>query len=135
MLAILLGMHCLHDQPPGMLYYCVITFASQQSHDGFGRVDSTPASHLNLRDKAIEPSQDPLTQIVAEARNHAKGGSVFRSGCEGDPSSCCGPCHGTILEKPQGQNVAEEHPHWCGCCGDEILSADSGPCHHQQKVG
>jgi hypothetical protein len=29
MLAILLGMHCLHAQLPGMLYYCVITFASQ----------------------------------------------------------------------------------------------------------
>jgi hypothetical protein len=64
-----------------------------------GRVDSTRGSQLKLRDKATEPAPNPLKHIIREVCNHAKDGSVFRSGCQGIPCSCCEPCHGLILDK------------------------------------
>jgi hypothetical protein len=73
--------------------------APGSSHEGFGRVDSTPVSQLKPRGEAQEPEQPPLILFILEVGNHAKGGSVFRCGCQGNPSSCCGPCHGTFLEK------------------------------------
>lgn len=76
-----------------------LALAEEPSLGEIGRVDSTRGSQLKLRGKATEPAQNPLIYIIAEVCNHAKDGSVFRSGCEGIPSSCCGPCHGTILEK------------------------------------
>jgi hypothetical protein len=36
------------------------------SHEGFGRVDSTPASQLKLRGKAPEPVQTSLMQFIIE---------------------------------------------------------------------
>jgi hypothetical protein len=38
---------------------------------------------------------------VNQECNNAK--TVFRSCCEGIPSSCCGPCHGTMLERCKAQ--------------------------------
>jgi hypothetical protein len=57
------------------------------------------ASQLKLRGKAPEPDQTPLMQFRIEVLNHAKSGSVFRCRCQSNPSSCCGPCHVTILEQ------------------------------------
>jgi hypothetical protein len=48
-----------------------------------GRVDSTRVSQLKLRGKATEPAQNPLIQIKIDVCNHAKGGSLFQSGCQG----------------------------------------------------
>jgi hypothetical protein len=53
-------------------------------------VDSTLASQLKLQGKAPEPDQTPLMQFLKVFLNHEKGGSVFRSGYQGNPSSCCG---------------------------------------------
>jgi hypothetical protein len=69
------------------------------SHGEIGRGDSTRVSQLKLRGKAIEPAQNPLIQITIEVCDHAKGGSLFESGCKGNPSSCGGPCHWSVLEK------------------------------------
>jgi hypothetical protein len=46
-------------------------------------VDSTQVSQLKLRGKATEPAQNPLIQIMIDVFNHAKGGSLFQSGCQG----------------------------------------------------
>jgi hypothetical protein len=46
-------------------------------------MDSTRVSQLKLRGKATEPAQNPLIQIIIEVCNHAKGGSLFQSGCQG----------------------------------------------------
>jgi hypothetical protein len=75
-----------------------LVLALGPSHGGNGRVDSTRVSQLKLRGKATEPAQNPLVKIIIEVCIHAKGGGVFRSGCQGNPSSCA-PCHRTILEK------------------------------------
>jgi hypothetical protein len=40
--------------------------APRSSHEGFGRVDSTPVSELKLRGKAPEPDQTPLMQLIIE---------------------------------------------------------------------
>jgi hypothetical protein len=60
-----------------------LALASEPSHGGIGRVDSTRVSQLNLRDKATEPAPNPLIQIMIEVCNHAKGGTLFQSGCQG----------------------------------------------------
>jgi hypothetical protein len=46
-------------------------------------VDSIRVSQLKLRGKATEPAQNPLIQIMIEVCNHAKGGGLFQSGCQG----------------------------------------------------
>jgi hypothetical protein len=43
-----------------------LALAPRPSHEGFGRVDSTPASQLKLRGKAPEPDQNPLMQFIIE---------------------------------------------------------------------
>jgi hypothetical protein len=48
-------------------------------------VDSTRASQPKLRGKATEPAQTPLIQIKTEVCDHAKGDSLFQSGCQGNP--------------------------------------------------
>jgi hypothetical protein len=58
-------------------------------------MDSTRVSQLQLRGKATEPTQIPLTQITREVCNHAKGGSLFQSGYLVNPGSC----GGRVLEK------------------------------------
>jgi hypothetical protein len=78
---------------------CALSLAPGPSHGGIGRVDSTRVSQLRLRGKATEPAQSPLKQVTIEVCDHAKGGSLFQSGCQGNPSSCGGPCHGSVLEK------------------------------------
>jgi hypothetical protein len=76
-----------------------VALAPGPSIGEIGRVDSTLGSQLKLRGKATEPDPNPLIQMILEVCNHAEDGSVFRSGCEGIPSSWCGPCYGTILKK------------------------------------
>jgi hypothetical protein len=76
-----------------------LALAPWPSHMDIGRVDSTRVSQLKLRGKSREPAQNPLIQITIEVCDHAKGGSIFQSGCQGNPSSCGGPCHGSVLEK------------------------------------
>jgi hypothetical protein len=78
---------------------CALSLAPGSCHEGFGKVDSTPASPLKLLRQSPRTRTNPLMQLITEVRNHAKGGSVFRSGFQGSPSSCSGPCHGTILEE------------------------------------
>jgi hypothetical protein len=65
--------------------YCSLSLAQAPgpSHGGIGRVGSTRVSQLKLRGKAPEPVQNPLIQIMMEACNHAKCGSLFQSGCQG----------------------------------------------------
>jgi ribonuclease PH len=46
-------------------------------------VDNTQVSQLKLQGKGTEPAQKPLIQIMVEVCNHAKGGSLFQSGCQG----------------------------------------------------
>jgi hypothetical protein len=43
-----------------------LALAPGSSHEGFGRVDRTPASQLKLRGKAPEPDQIPLMQFIIE---------------------------------------------------------------------
>jgi hypothetical protein len=43
-----------------------LALAPGSSHEGFGRVDSFPASQLKLRGKAPEPDQTPLMQFTIE---------------------------------------------------------------------
>jgi hypothetical protein len=50
---------------------------------GIGIADSTRVSQLKLRGKATESAKNPLTQIMMDVCNHAKGGSLFQSGCQG----------------------------------------------------
>jgi hypothetical protein len=56
--------------------------ALRPSRGGIGWVNSTRVSQLNLRGTATVPAQNPLIQIMIEVCNHAKGGSLFRSGCQ-----------------------------------------------------
>jgi hypothetical protein len=56
---------------------------TRSSNGGIGKVDSTRVSQLKLRGKATEPARNPLKQIMTEACNHAKGGSLFQSDCQG----------------------------------------------------
>jgi hypothetical protein len=53
------------------------------ANGGIGRVDGTRVSKLKLRGKATEPAQNPLIQIMIDWCNHAQGGSLFQSGCQG----------------------------------------------------
>jgi hypothetical protein len=48
--------------------FCALSLALApgSSHNGFGRVDSTPASQLKLRGKAPESNQTPLMQFIIE---------------------------------------------------------------------
>jgi hypothetical protein len=43
-----------------------LALAPRSSHEGIGRVDSTPASELKLRGKASEPDQNPPMQFMIE---------------------------------------------------------------------
>jgi hypothetical protein len=52
---------------------------------------------LKLTGKATSPNPPDTNQN--KVCDHAKGGSLFQSGCQGNPSSCGGPCHWSILEK------------------------------------
>jgi hypothetical protein len=47
-------------------------------------VDSSRVSQLKLRGKATEPTQTPVIPIMIEVCNHAKGGKLFQSGCQGN---------------------------------------------------
>jgi hypothetical protein len=63
---------------------CALSLAlAPGGHVGLSRVDSTRVSQLKLRGKATEPAPNPLIQIMIEVCNHAKGGSLFQSGCQG----------------------------------------------------
>jgi hypothetical protein len=62
---------------------CALSLAPGPSNGDTGRVDGTRVSQLKLRGKATEPAQNPLIQIKIEVCNHAKGGSLFQSGCQG----------------------------------------------------
>jgi hypothetical protein len=56
-------------------------------------------SQLKFRGKATEPAQSPLIQIMIDMCNNAKGGSFVSVRLSGNPSSCSGPCHRSVLEK------------------------------------
>jgi hypothetical protein len=62
---------------------CALSLAPGPSHWGIGRVDSIRVSQLKLRGKATEPAQNRLIQIMIEACDYSKGGSLFQSGCQG----------------------------------------------------
>jgi hypothetical protein len=40
-----------------------------------------------------------VIQIIMKVSNHSKGGSLSLPGCEGNPSSRCGPCRGIFPKK------------------------------------
>jgi hypothetical protein len=98
-------------------------------HAGVGRVDSARVSHLKLRNKATELAPNPVIPIMIDVCNHAKGGSLFQSGCPGIQAVVVDHVTGARHQQTcnHASKQAKKPKHFensvCCRCNDGILGA------------